>query len=346
MIHDTFALIYTGDQNPLLRELTLSRSVAAVPFGGRYRCIDFVLSNLVNSGIDNVGLIMQKNYHSLMDHLGSGKEWNLNRKHDGLFILPPFMTKDNAGVFRGDIDAIHSVITYIRRSPQKYVLFTGSHTIFNTTFEDMLRQHVETGADITMMYNVDPHFSAEDQNRDLRLIMRGDGRVTEMEWNPYRPRTNARSCEVLILEKKLLEYFSRYGVPTSRICFELSEKLLAETDGQAARVLQHLRNRGFHFMLVNFGGDTCPMMRLSGFSVDYVLLSPEVANFLGNSERSDNAVKSIIGFVNDIGAEPIADGVYNSRQAETLYSFECAYCAGSLAGKYMTERYVRRKSDT
>ena len=147
-------------------------------------------------------------------------------------------------------------------------------------------------------------------------------------------------------EKTLLEYFSRYDVPTSRICFELSEKLLEEDDGQVAQVLQHLRNRGFHFMLANFGGDTCPMMRLSGFPVDYVLLSPEVANFLGNGERSDNAVKSIVGFVNDIGAEPIADGVFNSRQAEALYTFECTYCAGSLAGKYMTERYVRRKNDT
>jgi len=146
-------------------------------------------------------------------------------------------------------------------------------------------------------------------------------------------------------EKTLLEYFSRYDVPTSRICFELSEKLLEETDGRAAQVLQHMRNRGFHFMIVNFGGDTCPMMRLSGFPVDYVLLSPEVANFLGNSERSDNAVKSVVSFVNDIGAEPIADGVYSSRQAETLYTFECSYCAGTLAGKYMTERYVRRKSD-
>ncbi|MBP5362503.1 MAG: EAL domain-containing protein [Ruminococcus sp.] len=147
-------------------------------------------------------------------------------------------------------------------------------------------------------------------------------------------------------EKTLLEYFSRYDVPTSRICFELSENLLEEKDGRAAQVIQHMRNRGFHFMIVNFGGDTCPMMRLSGFPVDYVLLSPEVANFLGKDERSDNAVKSIIGFVNDIGAEPIADGVFNSRQAETLYTFECAYCAGSLAGKYMTERYVRRKTDS
>jgi EAL domain-containing protein (putative c-di-GMP-specific phosphodiesterase class I) len=145
--------------------------------------------------------------------------------------------------------------------------------------------------------------------------------------------------------KTLLEYFSRYNVATSRICFELSEKLLEETDGQASTVIQQMRNRGFHFMLSNFGGNTCPMMRLSDFSVDYVLLSPEVSNFIGRSERTDSAVKSIIGFVNEMGAEPIADGVFNSRQAETLYGFECDYCAGTLAGKYMAERYVRRKKE-
>jgi EAL domain-containing protein (putative c-di-GMP-specific phosphodiesterase class I) len=99
-------------------------------------------------------------------------------------------------------------------------------------------------------------------------------------------------------------------------------------------------------MLTGFGGSYCPMMRLSNFSVDYVMLSPEVANYIGRDERSDNAVKSIISFVNDIGSEPVADGVFNSRQAEMLYSFECSYCAGSLSGKYVTEKYVKRRTDT
>lgn len=146
-------------------------------------------------------------------------------------------------------------------------------------------------------------------------------------------------------EKTVMSFFSRYHVASNRICFELSEKLLEETDGQAAATIQRLRNRGFHFMLSNFGGNTCPMMRISNFSVDYVLLSPEVSNFIGRGERADSAVKSIIGFVNDMGAEPVADGVCTSIQAETLYSFECSYCAGDLAGKYMTEKNVKRKKD-
>ena len=87
MRKDVFGLIYAGEENMNLRELVNKRSVGALPIGGRYRAIDFVLSNMVNSGIRNIGVIPRVNYHSLMDHLGSGKEWDLNRKNDGLFLI-------------------------------------------------------------------------------------------------------------------------------------------------------------------------------------------------------------------------------------------------------------------
>lgn len=206
MNQEAFGLIFTGESNPLMRDLVLSRAVAAVPFGGRYRCIDFVLSNLVNTGIRNVGLIVQKNYHSLMDHLGTGKEWDLNRKRDGLFLLPPFSTKDNTGVYRGDIDAFHSIMQYVRRSSQKTLIICGSHTVFNTTFDAILKQHKETGADITIMYNEDPRFFPEEQNRDLRLLLDEDGMtVNGLEWNPRTPGSDYRSCEINVIDKDLFE---------------------------------------------------------------------------------------------------------------------------------------------
>ena len=206
MNQEAFGLIFTGESNPLMRDLGLSRAVAAVPFGGRYRCIDFVLSNLVNTGIRNVGLIVQKNYHSLMDHLGTGKEWDLNRKRDGLFLLPPFSTKDNTGVYRGDIDAFHSIMQYVRRSSQKTLIICGSHTLFNTTFDAILKQHKETGADITIMYNEDPRFFPEEQNRDLRLLLDEDGMtVNGLEWNPRTPGSDYRSCEITVIGKDLFE---------------------------------------------------------------------------------------------------------------------------------------------
>ncbi len=206
MNQEAFGLIFTGEANPYMRDLVISRAVAAVPFGGRYRCIDFPLSNLVNSGIRNIGLITQRNYHSLMDHLGTGKEWDLNRKRDGLFFLPPFSTKDNTGVYRGDIDAFHSVMQYVRRSNQKYLILCGSHILFNTTFNALIKQHRESGADITFMYNEDPRFFPEEQNRDLRLLFEDDGvTVKELEWNPHLPRSNFRSCEATIMDKDLFD---------------------------------------------------------------------------------------------------------------------------------------------
>lgn len=206
MISDALGLIYTGENNPLLRDLTYSRAVAAVPFGGRYRCIDFILSDMVNTGVTSVGLITQKNYHSLMDHLGSGKEWDLHRKREGLFLLPPFMTKENTGLYRGSVDAIRSCLGYVRRCPQQYVILSGSHTIFNMTFDDMFEQHVETGADITLLYSEAGPCQPEEQNEDLRLGIDEGGRITEMEYNAFRPKTAHQSCDVSIMDKKLLEY--------------------------------------------------------------------------------------------------------------------------------------------
>ena len=206
MKNNVFGLIYTGEGNPKMRELAESRAVAAVPFGGRYRCVDFILSSLVHTGVTSVGIIAQKNYHSLMDHLGSGKEWDLDRKREGLFILPPFMTKESTGVFRGAVDALVSCMGYVRRAPEQYVLLSGSHTVFNTSFDDMIDQHIRTGADITIMYNETIGFDIEDQNKDLRLIMDESGRVTEMELDPYRPQSSCCSCEVYLMDKKLLEY--------------------------------------------------------------------------------------------------------------------------------------------
>ena len=95
---NVMGIIYTGENDTRLRELTMLRAIAALPVAARFRVIDFQVSSMVNAGIKNIGVIMQKNYHSLMDHLGSGKEWDLHGKNEGLHILPPFLTRENVGV--------------------------------------------------------------------------------------------------------------------------------------------------------------------------------------------------------------------------------------------------------
>jgi EAL domain-containing protein (putative c-di-GMP-specific phosphodiesterase class I) len=180
-----------------------------------------------------------------------------------------------------------------------------------------------------------------EQAMDAVLLF--EKREIPFQWiSVYMP---VRALREVGIEHELMERFAEMEVPTNRICFELSEKLLEETDGLAAGSIRNLRNRGFHFMLSGFGGDNCPLMRLSSFEVDYVMLSAEVMQYVGLNDRADSAVKSIIDFVNGLGAEPIADAVVNAVQAERLHESGCNYCAGSLAGRYIAERYMRRKDD-
>ncbi|MBR6101717.1 MAG: EAL domain-containing protein [Ruminococcus sp.] len=184
---------------------------------------------------------------------------------------------------------------------------------------------------------------------DLELLqaMEAAERFVEREvvfgWlSVYMPAEYLRDIRA---ERNLMEFARRYNVHTNKICFAVSAKLLEEKDGRAATVMKNLRNRGFHFMLTGFGSDSCPMMKLSEFPVDYVLLSPEVTQFLGKTERSDGAVKSIVDFVSELDATAIADGVSSLQQAEKFFEFGCLYTAGSLSGKYVTEKYVRKKND-
>ena len=205
---DVMGLIYTSKNETSLRELTASRAVAALPVAGRYRMIDFMISNMVNSGIRNVGVIMQKNYHSLMDHLGSGKEWDLHTRNDGLFILPPFLTRDNVGSYRGILDALHSNLTYLRRSTQEYVILTNSHTVLNTTFDDLLDFHEESRADITLVY---AHKNPEEIDETITLSPRHvylsvgeDGVLTDMEIGPTQPRTQNFYMDIMLLRRDTL----------------------------------------------------------------------------------------------------------------------------------------------
>ena len=211
MLKDAFGLIYTGESDMRLKDLTAMRAVAAVPFGGRYRVIDFPMSNLVNSGIVSVGVITQKNYSSLMDHLGAGISWDLHRKNDGMFLLPPFSNVQNNGMYRGTIDAIKGSMDYINHTPHRYCIFQGSHTIYNSTFESAFKQHVMTGADITYIYNVEDTVEREfafDKYDDIRLIFNERGRVIDMEIDSSRPKSNNSFMDCMIIEKGLLEYLT------------------------------------------------------------------------------------------------------------------------------------------
>lgn len=131
-----------------LSELMTARTLAAIPFAGRYRLIDFVLSNMVNSDIESVAIFPKFQYRSLMDHLGSGKNWDLNRKRDGLFFFPS--PSENGEKKRiGSFSHFAINLDYFKRSKQKYALIANCFTVFNMDFRPALKKHILSGCDIT-----------------------------------------------------------------------------------------------------------------------------------------------------------------------------------------------------
>ena len=209
-MNDVMGIVYTSKDDLTLRELTSQRAVAAIPVAGRYRIIDFTLSSLVNSNIRNVGIIAQKNYHSLMDHLGSGKDWDLHTRNNGLFILPPFLTRENGGEYNGVLDALRANFDYLRRSRQEYVILTNSDNIMNTSIEPMIQQHIRTGADITLMYKkVTPEiteFSSSSRNNHCYLNIDDNNVVTDIEINPNAATYDNLYLNVMMIKRTMLIY--------------------------------------------------------------------------------------------------------------------------------------------
>ena len=209
-MNDVMGIVYTSKDDLTLRELTSQRAVAAIPVACRYRIIDFTISSLVNSNIHNVRIIAQKNYHSLMDHLGSGKDWDLHTRNNGLFILPPFLTRENGGEYNGVLDALRANFDYLRRSRQEYVILTNSDYIMNTSFEPMIQQHIHSGADITLMYKkATPEiteFSSSSKNNHCYLNVNGDNVVTDIEINPNAASYDNLCLNVMMIKRTMLMY--------------------------------------------------------------------------------------------------------------------------------------------
>lgn len=149
--NNIMGIIFTNSNDELLPHFTKKRSMASVPFGGRYRLIDFALSNLVNAGITKVGVITKSNYNSLLDHIGSGISWDLDRKNGGLFLLPPFSTS-KAGFYTDKIDALSGIMTFLKRSREDYVVLSDSDIVSNIDIDKIISTHKESGAGITVAY--------------------------------------------------------------------------------------------------------------------------------------------------------------------------------------------------
>ncbi len=203
MRNDTMGIILTGDER--IAPLTDIRADSALPIAGRYRIIDFVLSNMANAGIVNVGIATESNYSSLMDHTRSGKPWDLDRKNSGLKVLPPNLENRTYNVIKGNIDLLAGIRDYIRRSRETYVILSLGNMVYNIDFDDVIDAHIETEADITAIYKDINGTPDGDLSHFTLFDVDGEGRINDIEVQPFYPKSTNASLEIYVMEKALLE---------------------------------------------------------------------------------------------------------------------------------------------
>ncbi len=200
-------IIFSNIHDHNVSELTRRRTMASVPFGCRYRLIDFTLSNIVNSGITHVGVVTHYNYQSLMDHIGTGKDWDLARRSGGIKILPPYITAfANAqnSLYNTRLEAVKSMLEFVSCCTEEYVLLSDCDVVCNIDLNEIINDHISSGADITMavkrMY-ITPdikHFEVVESN--------ADGRITDIsECNGIVSGYCDVNLNIMVMRRKYLE---------------------------------------------------------------------------------------------------------------------------------------------
>lgn len=200
------AMLLAGGQGSRLGVLTSKIAKPAVPYGGKYRIIDFPLSNCANSGIDTVGILTQYKPLELNDYIGSGKPWDLDRTSGGVHILPPYQGQDGEGWYKGTANAIYQNIEFIERYNPEYVLILSGDHIYKMDYSKMIEQHIETGAACTIAVL---EVSLEEATRFGIMNTDENDTIYEFEEKPPKPKSNLASMGIYVFNwDKLRKYLT------------------------------------------------------------------------------------------------------------------------------------------
>ena len=189
-------IILAGGNSSRMQNLSDKRAISAMPVGGSYRCIDFVLSNMTNSHIQTVAVLSQYNARSLNEHLNSAKWWNFGRKQGGLFLFTPTVTTNNSWWYRGTADAIWQNLDFLKKRHEPYVVIASGDCIYKLDFNKVLDYHIEKQADITVVCAKLP--AGDDINRYGVVQMDKEGRIVEFEEKPMVANSDTVSAGVYI----------------------------------------------------------------------------------------------------------------------------------------------------
>ncbi len=198
------AMLLAGGQGTRLYSLTKDIAKPAVSYGGKYRIIDFPLSNCINSGIDTIGVLTQYQPFALNQYIGNGQPWDLDRLNGGVFVLPPYMKSKNSDWYKGTANAIYQNIAFIDKFSPEYVLVLSGDHIYKMDYADMLSEHKRRGADCTIAV-ID--VSIEEASRFGIMNTKEDGEIYEFEEKPKKPKSTSASMGIYVFNwDKLRKY--------------------------------------------------------------------------------------------------------------------------------------------
>ena len=222
--NEALGVIFPNSYDGLVPELVKERLMASIPFASRYRLVDFSISSMARAGIDNISLIARENYLSLMDHLGSGREWDLARKNGGLNILPPYAQKE-IKVYNGRVEALESIKSFLVSQKEKYVVMSDSNVIANINYGEIIATHKKNGADVTVVYRkqeIPENFKKTlGINNDLYYTLDLEGnRVTQLFVNSKREGEVNFSMNIYVIDRELLIRLIDEAYVLGFTCFE------------------------------------------------------------------------------------------------------------------------------
>ncbi len=195
-------LILAGGNSYRMKELSQKRAIAAMPVAGSYRSIDFTLSNMSNSHIQKVAVLVQYNARSLNEHLSSSKWWDFGRKQGGLYVFTPTVTPDNSNWYRGTADSIYQNINFLKQSHEPYVVIASGDCVYKMDFNKVLEYHIDKKADITVVCT--DLEAGEPADRFGVIKMNEECRIEEFEEKPLVAKSNTISCGIYIIRRRAL----------------------------------------------------------------------------------------------------------------------------------------------
>ncbi len=196
----TVGVIFSSINEENVPELTKVRSIGSIPYGGRYRLVDFALSNMVNSGITTVGMVTKNNYQSLMDHLGSGKNWDLARKEGGLILLPPY-SDESETLYKNRLEALKGATSFLKKAKEDFVVLADSDAVYKLDYSKIIEYHVNKNADITLVYH---EHEVKKSHYYITFDTNDEGRITGLDINPSANGVKKNYINVMVARTSFL----------------------------------------------------------------------------------------------------------------------------------------------